>query len=318
VGLTIEEAIARVPTWRHARSVVVSALAGGITNLNFRVDVDGETFVARLGSPDARQLGIKRRREHAATLSAWRAGVAPEVFYWSETRGVLVTRFVPGRALAVEEDIELDRLARIVAAIRLYHAGRPYVGATSPFLTIRAWISTVRRRGSPLPVDIDELIAALRPIRRALAGRPVLAVPCHNDLWGPNLIDDGQRVTVLDWEYAGMGDPFYDLASLAIHHSEGDDWDRALLVAYGGRADDADLARIALYRIAAELRESLWYVVALALPTARPDFIDLADRHAERCRAALRDPRLADRLQAASAGSVGPAGSLGPAGSAGG
>jgi len=305
VGLTIEEAIARVPAWRHARSVSVSALVGGITNLNYRVDVDGETFVARLASSDARQLGVKRRREHAATVSAWRAGVAPEVFHWSELRGILVTRFVPGQALAVEEDIGPERLARIVAAIRLYHAGRPYVGATSPFATIRAWTSTARRRGAPLPTDIDELIAALRPIRRALAERPVLAVPCHNDLWGPNLIDDGQRVTVLDWEYAGMGDPFYDLASLAIHHSEGDAWDRAMLAAYRGRVDEPDLVRIALYRIAAELRESLWYLVALALPTARPDFIDLADRHAARCRAALRDPRLADWLQAASAGTVG-------------
>jgi thiamine kinase-like enzyme len=304
VGLTIDEAIRRVPAWRGARSIEVSALEGGITNLNYRVDVDGETFVARIASPDARQLGVKRRREHTATVSAWRAGVAPEVFFWSETRGILVTRFVPGHALAVEAAIGPDRLRRIVTAMRLYHAGQPYVGATSPFATIRAWTSAARRHGAALPGDIDDPIGALRPIRRALAARPVLAVPCHNDLWGPNLIDDGERVTVLDWEYAGMGDPYYDLASLAIHHSDGERWDRALLAIYAphssGSEVDAGLARISLYRIAAELRESLWYVVAQVLPTADPRFGTLATRHADRCRIALGDPRVGDWRQAVS------------------
>jgi thiamine kinase-like enzyme len=302
VGLTIEETISRVPAWRSARSVTVAPLPGGITNLNFRVDVDGQAFVARLGSPDARLLGVKRRREHAATLSAWRAGVAPEVFYWSETRGILVTRFVPGRALTVDEAIPPDRRARIVAAIRRYHAGTPFVGATSPFRTIRAWATAARRRGAPLPADLDDLIDALRPLRRALSRRPVRAVPCHNDLWGPNLIDDGQRVTVLDWEYAGMGDPLYDLASLALHHSDGEAWDRALLDAYAGSVDEVALARVELYRIAGELRESLWYLVALVLPTATSTFIDMAERHAARCRLALADSRVVDWSLAASAG----------------
>jgi thiamine kinase-like enzyme len=305
VALSIEEAIARVPAWRRARSVEVAPLAGGITNLNYRVEVDGETFVARISSTEARQLGVKRRREHAATVSAWRAGVAPEVVYWSEKRGILVTRFVPGVALEVERPLEPERVRRIVAAMRLYHAGRPYVGSTSPFVTVRAWTAAARRRGGALPPDIDALIAALRPIRRSLIARPVLAVPCHNDLWGPNLIDDGERVTVLDWEYAGMGDPYYDLASLAIHHSDGEDWDRSLLRAYAGTATDAGLARIALYRVAAELRESLWYIVALALPTATPSFVELAERHADRCRASLEDPRFGDWLQAASAAASG-------------
>jgi thiamine kinase-like enzyme len=269
VGLTIEEAIARVPAWRRARSITVAPLVGGITNLNYRVDVDGQTFVARISSVEARLLGVKRRREHTATVSAWHAGVAPEVVYWSEKRGILVTRFVPGTALEVEQSIGPDRIRRIVTSMRLYHAGQPYVGTTSPFATIRAWASAARRHGMPLPADVDELIAALRPIRRALAARPVLAVPCHNDLWGPNLIDDGERVTVLDWEYAGMGDPHYDLASVAIHHSDGEAWDRALLEAYAGTVSEPAAARIALYRIASELRESLWYVVAQALPTAR-------------------------------------------------
>jgi thiamine kinase-like enzyme len=305
VGLSIEEAIARVPRWRGVRSISVEPLTGGITNLNFRVEVDGGTFVARISSLEARQLGVKRRREHAATVSAWLAGVAPEVVYWSEKRGILVTRFVPGETLEVEQEIGPERVRRIVASMRLYHAGRPYVGPTSPFVTVRAWTAAARRRGAALPVDIEALLAALRPIRRALVARPVLAVPCHNDLWGPNLVDDGERVTVLDWEYAGMGDPFYDLASLAIHHSDGEDWDRQLLASYAGAATDAGLARIALYRVAAELRESLWYIVALALPTARPDYADLAERHAARCRAALDDPRLGDWLQAASAADSG-------------
>jgi thiamine kinase-like enzyme len=294
VGLTIEKAIAQVPAWNGARSVSVAPLIGGITNLNYRVDVDGESFVARIASPDARLLGVHRRREHAATVSAWRAGVAPEVFYWSETQGILVTRFVPGRTLTAEEAIPPDRLGRIVAAMRRYHAGLPFVGATSPFSTIGAWAAMARRRGAPVPADLDELIATLRPIRRALSRRPVRAVPCHNDLWGPNLIDDGDRVTVLDWEYAGMGDPFYDLASLAIHHSDGEGWDRGLLEAYAGTVSDVGLARIGLYRVAAELRESLWYLVALALPTATSRFVEMAERHAARCRTALADPRIVE------------------------
>ncbi len=305
MGLTIEEAIARVPAWRAARSVSVSPLAGGITNLNYKVDVDDESFVARIGSPDARLLGVRRRRERAATVSAWRAGVAPEVFYWSESRGILVTRFVPGRTFVAEEPIGPDRVARITAAMRRYHAGSPYVGPTSPFKTITAWAAIARGRGAPVPADLDDLIDRLRPIRAALSRRPVRATPCHNDLWGPNLIDDGERVTVIDWEYAGMGDPLYDLASLAIHHSDGEAWDAGLVAAYAGETTASDMARVGLYRVAAELRECLWYLVALALPTATESFVELADRHAARCRMALTDRPVADWCQIVSGGSSG-------------
>jgi len=293
---TVEEAIARVRPWATASSIVVSPLPGGLTNRNYRVDVDGEAFHLRIWAERAAVLGIDRQREHRCTVAASRAGIAPEVVHFLPEIGVMVTRFIAGRPLSVTDLSHPDTLRRVAQTMRRYHTGVVFDAAYSPFRTIESYLGVARQRRAPLPADLQRLTRRIAEIEAAT--RPGVVVrACHNDLWGPNLIDTGSRICVVDWEYAGTGDLFFDLANLASYHSSSDDDDDALLHAYFGERSEARFARLKVLRIVVELREALWYLAALTVVAATTDFLPQSARHFDRCRHASDDARVAAWLR---------------------
>ena len=297
---TFDEVLNRIPIWTGVAGLTVTPLPGGITNRNYRIDVAGEAFVVRVGTPGAEVLGIDREREYRCLVAASASGAAPEVVYCRPTEGILVTRFVPGRALESGDTPPPEVVARVVQTMRRYHNGAAFAGSFSPFRTLDEYLSAARRGSAPLPPDIDGLYAALARLSAALQPGGTTVRPCHNDLWGPNLIDDGQQVVIVDWEYAGMGDPYFDLANFAIYHCPSDAADTALLRAYFGEVQSRQLARLKLLRAVAELREAMWYAVARQIAPHRRDFTAHARAHFDRCRAALGNARLATWLTAAS------------------
>ncbi len=290
--LTIDEALSHIPLWKHAQAVTISPLAGGITNYSCRVDVDGEAYVVRICAADAALLGVDRHREYRCALAAGQAGVGPEVVCFLPELGVSVMRFIHGRHLAPGETPGPEVVERVIRAIRRCHQGAAFETSFSPFRTLEGYREVSRRLDTPLPQDIDALYRSLSSIESAMRPDRVSHRPCHNDLWGPNLIDDGRRAWIVDWEYAGNGDVFFDLANFAIHHSPSDETDEALLRTYFGEISDAAFARLRLLKIVAELREAMWYVVAQHLAAALPEFAGHAAVHFARCRDALGDPRL--------------------------
>jgi thiamine kinase-like enzyme len=289
MAMTIQEAVACIPSWRRASSLTVAPLAGGLTNHTFRVDVDAESFAVRIWTPGSERLGIDRQREHRCMLAASRAGIAPDVIAFLPDVGITVTRFVAGVGLAPGERAGPAVVKRVVRSIRRCHDGPAFEGTCRPARTLARYRRVAQGQGVPLPEDLDDLYGLLPAIEQALGRRPLR--PCHHDLWGPNLIDDGRQVWIVDWEYAGMGDVYFDLANFAMHHAPGEGRE-AVLRAYFGEVSAAALARLTLMEIIAELREAMWYEVALTLPTAMPDFADRAAAHFDRCRRIAGDGRL--------------------------
>jgi thiamine kinase-like enzyme len=297
--VTIDEAIARIPGWEEASSVRVAALPGGITNDNYRVEIDGEAFVLRICARGAGLLGIDRNREYRCTVAASRTGVAPEVVHFLPEQGIMVTRFVAGRSLSPGEIAGPEVTARVVQAMHRYHAGPAFEGSFSAHATVARYLRTARRRRAPLPDDVDGLRSQVFTVAAALRAGETIVRPCHNDLWGPNLIDDGCRVRIVDWEYAGMGDVYFDLANFAMHHTASESGDEALLRHYFGEATDRGFARLQLVKLVAELREALWYLVALSVRGYVSDFVERARTHFDRCREGLGNPQLAAWLELA-------------------
>jgi thiamine kinase-like enzyme len=300
--MTIEGAVARVPGWRSASTMAITPLGGGVTNANYRVDVDGEAFVVRIWTDGVEALGVDRAHECACAIAASRLGVAPEVVHALPDDGVVVTRFAPGRSLVPGEPAPRDVIERVVRSMRRYHGGPAFPRTFSPFETVEAYLGTARAAGAPLPGDIERLRGATRDIRAALGRGRTEIRPCHNDLWGPNLIDDGDTVRVVDWEYAGMGDVCFDLANFAIYHAPTDADLAALIDAYFGGPAAAAAARVRLLEIVAELREALWYLVALRVADDTIGFREASGAHFDRCRQALADPRLTAWLAQAARG----------------
>ena len=120
-----------------------------------------------------------------------------------------------------------------------------------------------------------------------------LCRPCHNDLLSANFIDDGTRLWLVDWEYAGMGDPFFDLGNFAVNHELAEEGENELLAAYG--SDDGDA--LVLMRFMSDFREAMWGIVQLAISELDFDFGAYAEEHFERLARTAADPRFLKALQ---------------------
>src|SRR5215213_6895826 len=272
-------------------------LDGGITNRNFRLRWGGRDCVLRLPGKDTALLGIDRRAEWAATKAAAVAGVGPEPVAFEPRLGCLVTTFIEGRPVTAGE--LRGRIPELASALRAIHAGAPLPSAFDPFAIVEAYGRIAAERGGAIPAAVAELAPSVRAIREALAGPEHVPVPCHNDLLTANLLDDGSRLRIVDWEYAGMGDPYFDLANLAVNNGFEEPEDRALLAGYFGTATEARFAALRLMRVMSDLREGMWGVVQATVSELDFDFAGYADEHLGRARAALADPRVEGWLDAA-------------------
>lgn len=295
----IADVIARVPRWAGAADLQMTLLGGGITNQNFRIDTGGESFVLRVSGANTELLGIRREVECAANRAAAAVGVGPEVIDFIQPEGYLVTRFIHGRPVSVEEIGRPEVIRRVVEVLHTIHAMPPIPGTFSAFRVVESYAEIGRRYGVSLPQDFPWLLEGKEAIERAFLRQPFEPCPCHNDLLNGNFLDDGQ-IRVLDWEYAGMGDRFFDLANFAINHEFGDEQDRLLLECYFGEATAARVARLKLMKIMSDFREAMWGIVQIGISQLDFDFRGYADKHFRRLREKLKEPGWETRLEEAS------------------
>jgi thiamine kinase-like enzyme len=267
-------------------------LSGGITNRNFLVSAAGtnDRWVIRLAGNDTHLLGISREVEHAATVAAAGVGVGPEVTAFIRPEGYLVTRFIVGSAVSDEAVHRPETLRRVADSLRRNHDGPAIPGLFVPFRIVEAYRALAAARGVPIPAEYELAQSVARRIELAFLTNPVELRPCHNDLLNANFIDDGNRIRIVDWEYAGMGDPFFDLGNFSINHELTPDEDAILLAAYDGDVRPARLARLTLMRSVSDFREAMWGVLQQGISSLDVDFVAYAGEHFERLLAGAAAP----------------------------
>jgi thiamine kinase-like enzyme len=252
---------AALPCWKG--KVEPRPLGGGITNANFVVDDGGQRFVVRIGD-DIPLHGVMRFNELAASRAAFAAGLSPEVVFHAP--GALVMRFVEGRTLSPEDIRPRPMLARIAALLQRCHREMPRhvrgpLLAFWVFHVARDYAARLREEGTRRATELARLAEAGARLE-AMVG-PVELVFAHNDLLCGNLIDDGRRLWLIDWDYAGWNSPLFDLGNLCSNNAvEGAD-EAWFLEAYFERPVDASLRRrYDAMRCASLLRETLWSMVS--------------------------------------------------------
>jgi thiamine kinase-like enzyme len=276
-------ALQRVPEVA-GRELTLSALSGGITNRNYLVSAAGmaERYVLRLAGNDTHLLGISREVEHAATVAAAGVGVGPEVAAFIRPEGYLVTRFIVGVAVDDVAVHTTETLRRVADSIRRVHDGPAIPGLFIPYRIVEAYRALALARGVTIPPEYELAQAIARRIELALLQAPIEMRPCHNDLLNANFIDDGQRIRIVDWEYAGMGDPFFDLGNFSINHELAPEEDTILLAAYEGAVRPDRAARLELMRVMSDFREAMWGVLQQGISSLDVDFRAYAADHFDR------------------------------------
>ena len=261
-------------------------LGGGITNVNFTVGHAGEKFVVRVGD-DIPVHQVMRFNERAASQAAFGAGLSPEVLH--AEAGILVIRFIEGKTFTAEDVREQRNLERILPLIQRVHTEMPKQ-VRGPalvfwvFHVLRDYAHTLRDAGSRHTPRLQGLLATAAELERDVG--PISMVYAHNDLLPGNLIDDGSRLWLIDWDYAGFNSPLFDLANLASNNGLTPDQEEWMLTAYFGRPADADLrCRYSAMACASLLRETMWSMVseihsklAFDYPAYTADYLDRFER----------------------------------------
>jgi thiamine kinase-like enzyme len=272
-------------------------LGGGITNHNARVSLDGEgDVVLRVAGKNTELLGIDRQVEHEATLAAAELGVGPEVIAFVEPEGWLVTRYIEGSPIPPERMREPEILRRVAETLLRVHAGPPVSGSFDSFGVVEDYLAIARSRGGSDPPDYAWAHEIARRIERSRSTQELTL--CHNDLLNANFIDDGERIRIVDWEYAGLGDRYFDLANFAINHELDRSEREALLRAYRGELRADDVRALELMRFMSDFREAMWGVLQATVSKLDFDFVAYAAEHFERLRRTASEPEFEAALEA--------------------
>jgi thiamine kinase-like enzyme len=279
--LTIEEAIARVPMWTNAEDIQFAPLEGGITNLNYRVDTGGKSYHLRIPGENTEMLGINREHEYRANLVAGELGVAPEVIYFIEPEGYLVTRFIDGEPIPPKEIRKPANILRVADKLHNIHALPTIPGTFSPFQVVRDYADLARKYKVSFPENFDWLISQMNHAESIVDSHHFFQKPCHNDLLNGNFILADQ-LYILDWEYAGMGDIFFDLANFSNNHELSEAEDRVFLNCYFTEFALQDVIHLNIMKFMSDFREAMWGLVQVGISKLPFDFRAYANKHFER------------------------------------
>jgi thiamine kinase-like enzyme len=231
----LRDVVARVPGLARVSDLNVTRLIGGLTNRTYLVGVGGSQYVIRIAGDNGPLLGIDRVREKEVISIVEAAGIMPHVSAFILPDGHSATQFIAeAHALSIDEFTSPAMIPRLAAKLRDVHSLGHVERIFDPFAEIERWMNLIASKGTPLPSRLEpllELVAASKALRtRQLDHEMVL---CHNDPYHLNFLDNGS-LWLVDWEYAGMNNPMYDLAG--IGYTLDDEGRDLLLETYFGSA----------------------------------------------------------------------------------
>lgn len=302
-----QAAIARVPFLNRVDPAALDIeRLGGLTNRVFRVRAGAEVYCLRVPGKGTGAY-IDRGVEAVNARAAAAAGVSPELLHFADD-GMMVTRFLGECVTMTPESLRATpgAVARVGQAFRRLHAcGRTFAFRFELFSMIDGYLGELDRLGAELPAGYRETVAEAQVVHEALAARPARLAPCHCDPLCENLLDDGRRMWLVDWEYSGMNDPMWDLGDVSVEAGFGPEHDRAMLEAYfEGPAPEAELGRVIIYKAMCDLLWTLWGLIQHANGNPADDFQAYSLQRFQRCRALMATPAFATHLAAVRRGAA--------------
>lgn len=303
--LTPEAAIARIPDW-DGLDVSYEELGGGITNHNYVVTVTGRDdlpwggkYVMRIPGQGT-DLFVDREVEHKNALSASDAGVSPPILHSLEPEMVTVVPFITAQTMHPEDLAgHRDRLEKVVDAVRQYHDRATFVNEIYVFDMIRDYLEMARRLDARLPDDMPWMLSLSDRIEEAMKRDAPPSVACHCDLLSENfMLEESGRMWVIDWEYGGQTDPYFDLGDFCVEHPLSEDEERFIITRYCGSFDESRYARMMLHKIVADLWWSIWAMIQVRQSMLDFDFHEYGMNRVRRLHENAGNPAFSSWLEA--------------------
>ena len=269
--MTIDDVIAGVPAFA-GKEVLVEPIEGGLTNANFRLTVDGSRYCVRIPGKDSTLLAVDRQNEWRNTVAAAASGAGARVAATVGDIPVMVLEWIEGEVqtgAALREDAAVPKMA---AAIRRLHAGPSFVNDFNMFRIAEGYLAIVRDRSFPIPADYERYRPLARRIEEAMAVRGAESRPCNNDLLAANYIDTPDGFRIIDYEYAGMNDPCFELGNTWAESELSERQLGVLVGEYFGEELVNRVARARLWSVMSNYGWTLWAAIQQAVSDIDFDF----------------------------------------------
>ena len=276
-----DEAIARIADWKN-KDVRWEELGGGITNHNYTVWVNGGPgnpgggkYVLRIPGQGT-DMFIDREVERDCMIQAAQVGVGPRVAYQIDPEGALVIDFVEGELMHPETMAgHPERIKQAVETTKVFHDGAVFKNEIRIFEMLRNYTKIARDIGAPMPAELESLLLIMNDIEKATARNAPADVACHNDLLSENFIIDADgKMWIIDWEYGGMTDPFFDLGDFVMEHPFSREEERLIIATYCAEMDEGRFGRMMLYKIVSALWWAVWAMIQRTVSKIEFDYME--------------------------------------------
>ncbi len=269
--LTIEQVIDRIPAWR-GKQVNFQPLSGGLTNTNYRVEVDGTPYVVRIPGASTELLAVDRANEYHNTQAAAEAGVGAKVVHYLPDANVMALEFIQGETMNIAKLQAPGMPARIARSLKKLHAGPRFLTDFNMFRLTEYYLKVADEQKASIPDGYPKYMPLVARIEAAFAKHPLPTVPCNNDLLAENYIDDGEQLRLIDFEYSGNNDPCFELGNTCQEQQYDEPRIVEMCAAYFGQAYPDKLARMKLNMIMSDAGWTLWAAIQANISTIEFDF----------------------------------------------
>ncbi|HKY55582.1 MAG TPA: choline/ethanolamine kinase family protein, partial [Anaerolineales bacterium] len=256
----IEDVVTRIPDWKN-KQITITPLSGGLTNSNFRVDVDGTPYFVRVPGTSTELLAINRENEYHNSKAAHEAGVGPKVLYHLPEYNVMVLEFLDGKTMSKDSLNETGMPTRMAQSIKRLHAGPRFLLDFNMFRLTEYYLKICDEHNIKIPDGYVERMPTVQRIEQAMAVKQLPTVPCNNDLLAENYIDDGNQLWLIDYEYSGNNDPTFELGNTCQEMQFNDDQINEICAAYFGESTKDKIARMKLNMIMSDVGWGLWAAI---------------------------------------------------------
>ncbi|MGI9285624.1 MAG: choline/ethanolamine kinase family protein [Pseudomonadales bacterium] len=258
------------PVWSATAPTLVGELKGGLTNRSYLLQTDDTRLVLRLNAENASELGLDRTLERQVLMRASRAKVAPGLVYSDPQGGFLITEYHGGRCWESKHSSDADKLLQLAQLLKTTHQLTPVDGILNLYQRAEHYWLTIDKAGAGNSLVVQAIRALRQPLQNFFTRANKLCLQrclCHNDLLAENLlIGNHGQLLALDWEYAAMGDPYFDLAVVVEGHQMDDAPIQILLEYYSDVPMNTALQRLALLRVIYSYLDLLWHLVQSGAP----------------------------------------------------
>jgi thiamine kinase-like enzyme len=296
MSVTIEQVIDNIEAWR-GKTVTVQPIYGGLTNTNYRVDVDGTPYVVRIPGAATELLAINRENEYHNTQAAAEAGVGARIAHYLPELQVMVLEYIHGETMSITALQGPGMPTRIAQSLKLLHAGPRFLTDFNMFRLTEYYLTIVAKHEVRIPAGYPDRMPAIAEIERAMLANPLPTVPCNNDLLAENYIDDGQLLRTIDFEYSGNNDPCFELGNTCQEQQYDESRLLEMCAAYFGEPYPDKLARMKLNMIMSDVGWTLWAAIQAKISRIEFDFWGWAVERWGRAEAKLDSPEFAGWLR---------------------